>query len=189
MFVETLYLFFPDVDPLPIFFRHLVPASESMEDEMRVAIRHAASILLRRVQRVDLAKLITSKFLQAIAAHIHIYAKAREKREEEEEGRGHVGKRGWLPLPHTHTHTHTYTHTHTHMSGLKEKFDPSIFPAAHIPVPADASVASIEAAVQKAYGDHTHTAMRGRTGNLRYFRRLARALLPILLPEDMLQSK
>ncbi len=38
---------------------------------------------------MDLTKMVTSKFLQAIASHIHIYAKARETCEW-----GEGGKRG-----------------------------------------------------------------------------------------------
>ena len=79
-----------------IFPRPLAPAAESMEDELRVAIRHAAAILLRRAQRLDLPKLITQKLLQAVASHIDIYVRAREKCELEggREGRGGEGRGG-----------------------------------------------------------------------------------------------
>ena len=48
---------------------------------------------------------------------------------------------------------------------------------------------AIEEAVIAEYGDHIHIAMRGKTANHRYFRRLAQALVPILLPRELQQSK
>lgn len=56
-------------------------------------------------------------------------------------------------------------------------------------VPLDASIAQIEAAVLQEYGSHLHTAMRGPTGNSRYFRQLTKTLIPLLLPEQVLQSR
>ena len=60
-------------------FRQLAPDSESIEDEIRVATRHAAAVLLQRAQKVDLPLLISSKFLQATSAHVHFYITARQK--------------------------------------------------------------------------------------------------------------
>lgn len=56
-------------------------------------------------------------------------------------------------------------------------------------VPLDASIAQIEAAVLQEYGSHLHTAMRGPTGNSRYFRQLTKTLIPLLLPEQVLHSR
>lgn len=56
-------------------------------------------------------------------------------------------------------------------------------------VPVSASIADIEAVTLKEYGDHLHTAMRGPTGNSSYFRKLTKTLAPLLLPEQVLQSK
>ncbi|XP_064382621.1 sorting nexin-14-like [Halichondria panicea] len=56
-------------------------------------------------------------------------------------------------------------------------------------LPLDASIAQIEAAVLQEYGSHLHTAMRGPTGNSRYFRQLTKTLIPLLLPEQVLHSR
>lgn len=70
--LETLFFSSP-------FPRYLAPNSESIEDEIRVAIRHSCSILLRRAKRLDVPLLISSKFLQAISTHVHFYVKGRRK--------------------------------------------------------------------------------------------------------------
>lgn len=75
-----------------IIDRKLVPEAELFEDHLRVMIRYAVAMLLRRAQRLDVPHLITHKFLPVAAAHIHVYMKARSK-----------GK---------YTHTHTQTNTH-----------------------------------------------------------------------------
>ena len=54
---------------------------------------------------------------------------------------------------------------------------------------ADASISVIEEAVTREYGDQLHEAMRGPSGNLRYFRQAVHSLLPLLLPSDVLTSK
>ena len=159
---------------------------------MRVAIRHAAAIVLRRAQKIDLPQLITSKFLQVIASHINIYVKAREKCEWVEGGGrgGGGGGRGGREGLHMHVHVVHMCHTCMYITHMCHTcmYVHVLTSAVHA-VPANAPVADIEAAVMQAYGDHTHIAMRGPTGNVRYFRRVARTLLPLLLPEDMLQSR
>ena len=56
-----------------------MPEAESFEDHLRVMIRYASAMLLRRAQRLDVSHLVTHKLLPAIAAHIHIYMKARPR--------------------------------------------------------------------------------------------------------------
>ncbi|CAH2249307.1 sorting nexin-14 isoform X3 [Pelobates cultripes] len=56
-----------------------VTEDESFVDEIRLALRFFASVLVRRIQKVDVPSLITKKLLQAAMKHIEIIAKARQK--------------------------------------------------------------------------------------------------------------
>ena len=56
-----------------------MPEAESFEDHLRVMIRYACAMLLRRAQQLDVPHLIMHKFLPVATAHIHIYMKARSK--------------------------------------------------------------------------------------------------------------
>ncbi|XP_061097361.1 sorting nexin-14-like isoform X1 [Conger conger] len=52
---------------------------ESFVDELRVTLRFAVAIMVRRAQKIDLPSLITSKLLKAAMKHIEVIAKAHQK--------------------------------------------------------------------------------------------------------------
>ncbi|XP_053566468.1 sorting nexin-14 isoform X2 [Bombina bombina] len=56
-----------------------VTEDESFIDELRVALRFFASVLVRRIQKVDIPTVITKKLLKAAMNHIEVIAKARQK--------------------------------------------------------------------------------------------------------------
>ncbi|KAG8444816.1 hypothetical protein GDO86_009826 [Hymenochirus boettgeri] len=56
-----------------------VTEDESFVDELRLSLRFFASILVRRIQKVDTPSVITQKLLKAAMKHIEIIAKARQK--------------------------------------------------------------------------------------------------------------
>ncbi|KAM8952667.1 sorting nexin-14 isoform 2-T2 [Pelodytes ibericus] len=56
-----------------------ITEDESFIDEMRLVLRFFASVLVRRIQKVDIPSLITRKLLKAAMKHIEIIAKARQK--------------------------------------------------------------------------------------------------------------
>ena len=56
-------------------------------------------------------------------------------------------------------------------------------------VPAGADVTQLEAAVLRELGDHTHSALRGPTAEVRYFNHLLSSALPYLLPPHQIQSR
>ncbi|XP_075779954.1 sorting nexin-14 isoform X3 [Pelodiscus sinensis] len=56
-----------------------VTDDESFVDELRVTLRFFASVLIRRIQKVDIPSVITKKMLKAAMKHIEVIAKARQK--------------------------------------------------------------------------------------------------------------
>uniref|UniRef100_A0ACB8GEA8 Sorting nexin-14 n=3 Tax=Sphaerodactylus townsendi TaxID=933632 RepID=A0ACB8GEA8_9SAUR len=52
---------------------------EAFVDELRVTLRFFASVLLRRIYKVDIPSVITNKMLKAALKHIEVIAKARQK--------------------------------------------------------------------------------------------------------------
>ncbi|KAM4771617.1 sorting nexin-14 isoform 2-T2 [Rhinophrynus dorsalis] len=56
-----------------------ITEDESFVDELRLALRFFASVLVRRIQKVDMPSIITKKLLKAAMKHIEIIAKARHK--------------------------------------------------------------------------------------------------------------
>ncbi|XP_061599661.1 sorting nexin-14-like isoform X3 [Cololabis saira] len=52
---------------------------EAFVDELRVTLRFFAAVLVRRIQKVDVASLITQKLLKVSMKHIEIISKARQK--------------------------------------------------------------------------------------------------------------
>ncbi|XP_054830242.1 sorting nexin-14 isoform X2 [Eublepharis macularius] len=52
---------------------------EAFVDELRVTLRFFASVLLRRIYKVDIPSVITKKMLKAAMKHIEVIAKARQK--------------------------------------------------------------------------------------------------------------
>ncbi|XP_061651986.1 sorting nexin-14 isoform X6 [Phyllopteryx taeniolatus] len=56
-----------------------VTDDEAFVDELRVTLRFFAAVLVRRIQKVDVASLITRKLLKASMKHIEIIAKARQR--------------------------------------------------------------------------------------------------------------
>ncbi|XP_040839656.1 sorting nexin-14 isoform X11 [Ochotona curzoniae] len=52
---------------------------ESFVDELRVVLRFFASVLVRRIHKVDIPSVITKKLLKAAMKHIDVIAKARQK--------------------------------------------------------------------------------------------------------------
>ncbi|XP_062862888.1 sorting nexin-14-like isoform X2 [Trichomycterus rosablanca] len=52
---------------------------EAFVDELRVTLRYAVAVLVRRAQRVNIPSLITLKLLKVAMKHIEIIAKARQK--------------------------------------------------------------------------------------------------------------
>uniref|UniRef100_A0A6I8S063 Sorting nexin 14 n=1 Tax=Xenopus tropicalis TaxID=8364 RepID=A0A6I8S063_XENTR len=56
-----------------------ITEDESFVDEMRLSLRFFASVLVRRIQKVDIPSVITQKLLKAAMKHIEIIAKARQK--------------------------------------------------------------------------------------------------------------
>ncbi len=93
-------------DYVMLYNRRLVPEAESFEDHLRVMIRYACSMLLRRAQHLDVPHLIMHKFLPVAAAHIHIYMKARSKCKSLSLS---LPPFPFLPLLHIHKHSHVTT--------------------------------------------------------------------------------
>ncbi|KAM5163947.1 sorting nexin-14 isoform 2-T2 [Mantella aurantiaca] len=56
-----------------------ITEDESFIDELRLALRFFASVLVRRIQKVDLPSIITRKLLKAAMKHIEIISKAKQK--------------------------------------------------------------------------------------------------------------
>ncbi|XP_077413198.1 sorting nexin-14 isoform X7 [Vanacampus margaritifer] len=56
-----------------------VTDDEAFVDELRATLRFFAAVLVRRIQKVDVASLITRKLLKASMKHIEIIAKARQR--------------------------------------------------------------------------------------------------------------
>ncbi|MEE6476324.1 hypothetical protein FKM82_011042 [Ascaphus truei] len=56
-----------------------ITEDESFVDELRVTLRFFASVLVRRIQKVDIPSVITKKLLKAAMKHIEVIAKARQK--------------------------------------------------------------------------------------------------------------
>ncbi|XP_051942704.1 sorting nexin-14 isoform X7 [Hippocampus zosterae] len=56
-----------------------VTDDEAFVDELRVTLRFFAAVLVRRIQKIDVASLITRKLLKASMKHIEIIAKARQR--------------------------------------------------------------------------------------------------------------
>ncbi|KAK0153346.1 Sorting nexin-14 [Merluccius polli] len=52
---------------------------EAFVDELRVTLRFFAAVLVRRIQKVDVASLITHKLLKVSMKHIEVISKARQK--------------------------------------------------------------------------------------------------------------
>ncbi|XP_073531759.1 sorting nexin-14 isoform X2 [Phyllobates terribilis] len=60
------------------WYRHITE-DESSVDELRMTLRFFASVLVRRIQKVDIPFVITRKLLKAAMKHIEIISKARQK--------------------------------------------------------------------------------------------------------------
>ncbi|XP_073445737.1 sorting nexin-14 isoform X2 [Dendrobates tinctorius] len=60
------------------WYRHITE-DESSVDELRLTLRFFASVLVRRIQKVDIPFVITRKLLKAAMKHIEIISKARQK--------------------------------------------------------------------------------------------------------------
>ncbi|XP_056422000.1 sorting nexin-14 isoform X4 [Hyla sarda] len=56
-----------------------ITEDESSVDELRMTLRFFASVLVRRIQKVDIPSVITRKLLKAAMKHIEIISKARQK--------------------------------------------------------------------------------------------------------------
>ncbi|XP_041418110.1 sorting nexin 14 L homeolog isoform X3 [Xenopus laevis] len=56
-----------------------ITEDESFVDELRLSLRFFASVLVRRIQKVDIPSVITQKLLKAAMKHIELIAKARQK--------------------------------------------------------------------------------------------------------------
>ncbi|XP_054651778.1 sorting nexin-14 isoform X12 [Dunckerocampus dactyliophorus] len=56
-----------------------VTDDEAFVDELRVTLRFFAAVLVRRIQKVDVASLITRKLLKVSMKHIELIAKARQR--------------------------------------------------------------------------------------------------------------
>uniref|UniRef100_A0A5F9C3P0 Sorting nexin-14 n=1 Tax=Oryctolagus cuniculus TaxID=9986 RepID=A0A5F9C3P0_RABIT len=56
-----------------------VTDDESFVDELRVILRFFASVLIRRIHKVDIPSIITKKLLKAAMKHIEVIVKARQK--------------------------------------------------------------------------------------------------------------
>ncbi|GAB1294507.1 Sorting nexin-14 [Apodemus speciosus] len=52
---------------------------ESFVDELRITLRFFASVLVRRIHKVDIPSIITKKLLKAAMKHIEVIVKARQK--------------------------------------------------------------------------------------------------------------
>ncbi|XP_014441366.1 sorting nexin-14 isoform X7 [Tupaia chinensis] len=52
---------------------------ESFVDELRITLRFFASVLIRRIHKVDIPSIITKKLLKAAMKHIEVIVKARQK--------------------------------------------------------------------------------------------------------------
>ncbi|KAL5007355.1 hypothetical protein ScPMuIL_016161 [Solemya velum] len=51
---------------------------EEFVDELKTSLRFLASVVLRRLQRVDVAKLVTEKLLKAAVQHLDVYLQAKQ---------------------------------------------------------------------------------------------------------------
>ncbi|KAM9315942.1 sorting nexin-14 [Gastrophryne carolinensis] len=56
-----------------------ITEDESFVDEMRLALRFFAAVLVRRIQKVDIPTVITRKLLKSAMKHIEIISKAKQK--------------------------------------------------------------------------------------------------------------
>ncbi|XP_053457628.1 sorting nexin-14 isoform X6 [Nycticebus coucang] len=56
-----------------------VTDDESFVDELRITLRFFASVLIRRIHKVDIPSIITKKLLKATMKHIEVIVKARQK--------------------------------------------------------------------------------------------------------------
>ncbi|CAO2634088.1 Sorting nexin-14 [Lemmus lemmus] len=56
-----------------------VTDDESFVDELRITLRFFASVLVRRIHKVDIPSIITKKLLKAAMKHIEVIVKARQK--------------------------------------------------------------------------------------------------------------
>ncbi|XP_035152159.1 sorting nexin-14 isoform X36 [Callithrix jacchus] len=56
-----------------------VTDDESFVDELRITLRFFASVLIRRIHKVDIPSIITKKLLKAAMKHIEVIVKARQK--------------------------------------------------------------------------------------------------------------
>ncbi|XP_004674117.1 PREDICTED: sorting nexin-14 [Condylura cristata] len=60
-----------------------VTDDDSFVDELRITLRFFASVLIRRIHKVDIPSIITKKLLKAAMKHIEVIVKANKKEEEE----------------------------------------------------------------------------------------------------------
>ncbi|XP_041268222.1 sorting nexin-14 isoform X6 [Onychostruthus taczanowskii] len=60
-------------------FRRNITDDESSVDELRGTLRFFASVLVRRIHKVDIPTVVTKKMLKAAMKHIEVIAKARQK--------------------------------------------------------------------------------------------------------------
>ncbi|XP_061182737.1 sorting nexin-14-like isoform X2 [Saccostrea echinata] len=51
---------------------------EGFPDELKTSIRFLASVLLRRLKKVDIPKLVSEKLIKAALQHLHVYLEARK---------------------------------------------------------------------------------------------------------------
>nr|XP_021509529.1 sorting nexin-14 [Meriones unguiculatus] len=56
-----------------------VTDDESFVDELRITLRFFASVLVRRIHKVDIPSIITKKLLKAAMKHVEVIVKARQK--------------------------------------------------------------------------------------------------------------
>uniref|UniRef100_A0A2K6MXA3 Sorting nexin-14 n=1 Tax=Rhinopithecus bieti TaxID=61621 RepID=A0A2K6MXA3_RHIBE len=66
-------------DLVNIINRKDVTDDESFVDELRITLRFFASVLIRRIHKVDIPSIITKKLLKAAMKHIEVIVKARQK--------------------------------------------------------------------------------------------------------------
>ncbi|XP_055997437.1 sorting nexin-14-like isoform X2 [Ostrea edulis] len=51
---------------------------EGFPDELKTSIRFLASVLLRRLKKVDISKMVSEKLIKAATQHLHVYLEARK---------------------------------------------------------------------------------------------------------------
>lgn len=51
---------------------------EGFPDELKTSIRFLASVLLRRLKKVDISKMVSEKLIKAALQHLHVYLEARK---------------------------------------------------------------------------------------------------------------